>query len=487
MRELFAAELRGTDDSDNAAAWPLIEQWAQRHVPAEPCEAQATSAELDMEEAGSGARSLTLQQPDGTDKSLTWRSDIALGVAGQPLHVTVRIRLLAREGGALAPLQYEFGSPAIVRTILRECEVLDAGERVIPNATELGHSDIDSLVEFLLKPERRLPAVVVTRVRESGDTLVDERALAAQLAGIAHVRVLSSSRAAWRLTEALDPAHSVWDGSVRVYFPAFSLDDEPRRHRLYYLDRVDDSLVDRLRSWLSTLSSSRTPEHPVFAELREDRRRRLREAADSVDVDCLTEYADELTAENEVQAVQILELQRREAKLQDDNEALEDELEAVKRQWFAYSKSLATDEADTTDGVDGDGPATVREAVACIEELASTAWYRNRVEIIQGAAKSLRGFSDYQRPDELVRAVQAVLEAGALYHEDKLGEPPAIFFKRRGYGYGGKPESHLKVDEATSSDMPPHLLGGGRCQTNVEGDAHRPPQVRSPTNSWGPN
>ncbi|MDP8928083.1 MAG: hypothetical protein M3O70_05760 [Actinomycetota bacterium] len=459
MRELFGVELRGTDDSDNAAVWPLIEQWAQRHVPTEPSKTQAIHAELTTEQAPSGARSLSLLQPDDTDKSLMWRSDVALGAPGEPLHAIVRIRLVAKEGAALEPLQYEFGSPTIVRTILREYEVFDAGELVSPTPIELGHSSVESLVAFLREPARRLPVLVITRVQDSGDTLVDERTLAAQLAGIAHVRVLSSSYAAWRLTEELGRFHSVWGGGVRVYFPRFSLDDAPRFHRLYHPDRVDESLVRRLRSWLSSLSSSRTPEHPVFTELREDRRKRLREAKESDDVELFMGYAEELEAKNEDQAVQILELQRRETQLQSDYETLEDELEALKRDWAQYGKSLEVDKsltagrAATSDDVDIDGPTSMKEAFAWVEQLASSAWYRSRMMITPQAERSMRSFSDYRRPDEFVRAMQAVLEAGALYHDGKLGEPPAMFFSRRGYGYGAQPQPHLKVDEATSPDQ----------------------------------
>lgn len=142
----------------------------------------------------------------------------------------------------------------------------------------------------------------------------------------------------------------------------------------------------------------------------------------------------------------------REAELQSMIHALQEELGAVKSNWAEYSRVLDNGrDSDVVAGeVDG-GPRSVREAIVRIRELISTAWYSERVVVTSDAIKAAEeDFDKYHHPAELLRAVQAVLEAGALYHDDKLGEPPAAFFNRRGYGYGAQPEPHLKVDEGTS-------------------------------------
>lgn len=446
MRELFAVELLGGERSNNATAWPLVKEWAARHV---TDDAKDGGADYGVETAPSGAVALTLRQPHEPDPSLRWRADVAVGPPGQVLHATVRVRLEAIAGRVVAPVSYEFGSPAIVRTILRECKVIDAGAVVSPEPVELGHSDIDGLVRFLRERERRLPVVVVTRTREAGTTLVDERVLAAQLAGLAHVRVLASEHAAWRLTDVVGSALSVWDGGVRVYFPEFSTADDRYSHRLYVADRVDARLVTQVRSWLATVSSSRTPEHSVHAELREDRRRRLREATESADAEFLLEEAARLEEELGERDVQIAELREEVAALSNQNETLQANVEALSR----ADADRAAAEAPEAFAPPCNEPRTVSEAVAAVEQLAATTWYAARVTVTAQALKAARDFSEYRQPEELLRAAQAVLEAGALYHDDRLGEPPAEFFARRGYGYGTQPENHLKVDEGTSPDQ----------------------------------
>lgn len=98
-------------------------------------------------------------------------------------------------------------------------------------------------------------------------------------------------------------------------------------------------------------------------------------------------------------------------------------------------------------------PKTTGEAVSQIEELARTSWYAARVYIDPKALKSAYEFDSYKKPQELVRSVQAVLEAGALYHDNLLHRPPAYFFQERNFSYSSSPDRHLKVDEGTSRDQ----------------------------------
>lgn len=174
---------------------------------------------LDIEESSDGQHLVVLTQISEDDPTQRWRSEVAVGRPDDPLDVTVRVRLGAVSGSSISPLDYEFGTPAIVRTILREQELLDGGLRMLPAPVELGSSDIPALVEWLADPARRLPVVVVSRTPGAGQVLVDCASLARELAGVGHVRVLAASQAAWALTAAVGPELSTWDGAVRVYFP----------------------------------------------------------------------------------------------------------------------------------------------------------------------------------------------------------------------------------------------------------------------------
>ena len=129
MRELYVAELHGDELSTNAAAWSFVDDWAQRHMSRDGDGARLDGPPpaMTVETSSDGQRLLTLRQPDDSDESLLWISEVTLGLPEAPLLAGVRVRLAAVPGTALTPLEYEFGVPAIVRTLLREFTVLDGG------------------------------------------------------------------------------------------------------------------------------------------------------------------------------------------------------------------------------------------------------------------------------------------------------------------------------------------------------------------------
>jgi hypothetical protein len=454
MRELYAAELHGDEQSTNAAAWPFVDEWAKSHMPREDSQSRSArlSPQISIDTSSGGQRLLTLRQPDDSDDSLLWVSEVALGIPDEPLLAGVRVRMEAVPGAVLTPLQYEFGSPRIVRTLLQEFTVLDGRERAEARFAELGSSMVESLVDWLVSEERRLPVVVVTRARDSGAMRMDVRALARELAGIGHVRVLSSGQASWTLTELIGRSLSAWDGAVRVYFPGFTTDDDPYRHRFWRGDLVDGGLVARLRSWFGTLAASRTAEHPVHEQLRSDRRARLAEAIASSDTAFLEECISELETEDQRRRVEIDELKEQNAALTRTVERSHDELEAILANFAEIQRSMpARQRSVTSDG--REGPLTVQAAIDDIAQQFSTRFYRERVGITPQALDAGREFSSYNSPGELLRAAHTVIEAGALYHDNKLGTTPKDYFAQRGFGYGARPGPHLKVDDSTSPDQ----------------------------------
>jgi hypothetical protein len=459
MRELYAAELIGSEDCTNRSAWPAVQTWVDRHLALQPSgdaslppDDHDAAVSVTEESSSDGQRSLVLVQSDDGDPDILWRSEIALGQPDSPLHATIRVRISSAAGSALRPLDYEFGTPAIVRTLLRDCKVYDAGVRTQPRYVEIGSSDIPELISWLADDSRHLPVVVVSRIGISGATTLDARSLAAQLAGIAHIRLLSSRHAAWILTDTIGQELGVWNGAVRVYFPGFSLGDDRYRHRLFLPDRSSNSLITRLRSWFGALSSASTPEHPVYAQLRTDRRKKLQEAVANGDPQFVQEYIESLERSEGAQRIELDELKAQVSSLTSEVSRLAEENEAVKASFAQYAQATSPNQT-VPHSYGPDEPLTVAGAMDAAESLANNPFYRSRVSITPQAIAKGRDFSSYKNPGELLRAIQAVLEAGALYHENRLGMTPMEFFNKRGYGYGAQPKPHLKVDESTSPDQ----------------------------------
>jgi hypothetical protein len=201
---------------------------------------------------------------------------------------------------------------------------------------------------------------------------------------------------------------------------------------------------------LGTLSSARTPEHPIHERLRLDRRERLKEAGDAEELHMLYDYVDELEGRERQHTEDLAEQQARIGELEHRVEDLLSELDATKQSFADMAEAIGR---RSSGPVSPNGPLTVAAAMDAAEELAGTRYYRERITLSEDAVDAGRKFRQYSSPGELLRALQAVMEAAALVHDGKLATTPMEFFNYRGFGYGAQPTPHLKVDEATSPDQ----------------------------------
>lgn len=440
MRELLAVELRSRA-STNDDARPFIDEWVLKHDGSE----RAVDPKTSSEATDTGAEVYVVEQTDNEEPDRRWRTEVAIGAASDTAHITVRVRIGASATASVAPINYELRTPAIVRTLIRELDISDGDIPCAADAgAEIGTSQVPALVDLLTSP-RRLPVVLVSRQNTSGRILVNAGDLTRELAGLAHVRVLASTEASFKLTELVGQELSVFDGAVRVYFNGFTSESSWRDHALYFPDHVKANFVNRLRGWVGSMSAAVTPEHPAYAALREERHKRMADAP----IEELREYVAELEKDNLEARAQAKAAEQDAAGLRKKQAELRYELEQVKQNYAETTLELRTGKPGAASGE----IVTVADAMDAVEELAYSRYYRNRVELTPQAVKAGRKFKHYAAPEEMLRAVHAVLEAGALMYDGKLGTTPKEFFNSRGFGYGAQPSPHLKVDEATTEDQ----------------------------------
>lgn len=381
----------------------------------------------------------------------------------------IRIGQGERAAPVLGPLVYEFRSPAIVRTLLRDFTVEDTDRRVSPTYELVGASAVDELVDFLCASERRLPVVVLSGDPTTGRPTVDARDLAAQLAGLAHVRVLTGGLAGRELTARLEAERSVWGGAVRIYWPGFDRAADPYAHKRWLPQRLYDvrrlSLTDELRRWLGALSSARTGPHPALRAISADLAARRDEIPEWVQ-----EYVGSVESERDealgVAAEAQAELAAREARITE----LEDDVTALQRSFNEVARATAG-RPGIVEPDEERVAASVREAVEwAVEDAGDTCVF------LPSAQQAGIEFEGYEDPQKLYRAISDVAEASKRFGESSLGTNLSEWFRQKGYGYSArdpgarsartKPryrirykdrdeymEPHLKVDEATHPDQ----------------------------------
>ena len=200
----------------------------------------------------------------------------------------------------------------------------------------------------------------------------------------------------------------------------------------------------------------------------------MREGAEHGNPAYLAEYAEAVEAENADLQRSLKEEQERGAELEETLESVIVERDDI--------KSVFGEMARECEGPsDSEGPAaspaevlTVASAMAAVADLAKNSYYAGRVTVSEKAFVAGRRFDQYRGPRELLRAVKAVMEAGVLYHENRLGESPTQFFTRHGFGYGSLPTPHLKVDEHTGPDQCLRIYWEEDDAERVDHYRHRP-------------
>ena len=186
---------------------------------------------------------LRFDDDDRTVASRSWVIETALGVQDEDEPVLFGLRLQCIARGENPP--YDRSIPTFARDVIAACDVRMDGRRVKLTPWVIDTEDaVDQLVD-LLRSQKRAADVVVLSLPEHSNDLADElissERLARDLAGAAHVVVISG-QAAFHLSDQVGREFSVFNQAVRTYRPGFDPDTEaPFVHPL--------GLADRIRNW----------------------------------------------------------------------------------------------------------------------------------------------------------------------------------------------------------------------------------------------
>ncbi|HRN53082.1 MAG TPA: hypothetical protein PK788_06265 [Gemmatimonadaceae bacterium] len=158
---------------------------------------------------------------------------------GQQVSLALRVGTQSAIDAMQADVEAARLRPRILRQLLETHRVVVDDHAM--GAISVADGEVDAMVaDLLLSETRRLPVAVLAPL-EHGGYAIDPRELAAELCGIAHLRVLESHPCTFRLTDALgDRRLSAYWGALRVYLRGFSCADQPHDHPLLHADRLID-------------------------------------------------------------------------------------------------------------------------------------------------------------------------------------------------------------------------------------------------------
>lgn len=155
--------------------------------------------------------------------------------------------------------------PGFLEHVVKEC-TMEQGAAKIEKEPWIVESEYDAanLAEFLVDPDRRTPAFVLTVPEESEDPvrpLLDPMPLTADTLGIAKVIVLPAEYT-WKLTNRFGKRLSVYRGAMRVYLSGFNDRADPEGgHDLFMPHRMDTpetaAKLGSLLRWMAARESMR--------------------------------------------------------------------------------------------------------------------------------------------------------------------------------------------------------------------------------------
>lgn len=487
MQDLFATRLEiATEEPDQAFASVAadVASWACRGDGDQPDflaerqgrhEANGSTTTwrfYEVEDHPNAVIQVAMNHADETHAGLQWLSSIDIVRTSESVRVSMRIARLATEM-RIAPATLDLHPPRLVTTLLRHhaCTCGD-GIPLAPVARSLQPGGVLNFVrEVLTAPARRLPVVVLSPPPGRDSPEANPEQVARELAGLAHVYVLSGHLASERLTEALGAGRRVPRGGARMYWPGLGATGQSVRHphwtRRALRHRPGRRPFSRfVFGMLAPLSVLRVPPDPAVWEVRAtDARRRRRELEERT--------ADEAIGD----ALEDLE---RVADLERELEAARHELEEKNELLLRHEENWATlgtgsPEEAGTDEVEGNGgeplpPTSWDEVIELCEILEDSGAF-----VLTDNARAMLSPGGYPDPDRMYRHLEPLANAAEAYreagghvsqrfedwaqltfgievslHDETLVRDGQDQFTHEGIEYSREP--HVKVDDHVGAD-----------------------------------
>jgi hypothetical protein len=372
-----------------------------------------------------------------------------------------------------APPQWMAFAPQTVR-ILRE----QYGRRIRPHdlfsGSPLARVDAEAIEQFvthvLLAEERESHLVVVSCPPGESLPILDTHDLATRLEGMATVAQLTSPRASWELTRALedrgfDPKLGCYGGAVRLYRPSLRLRPSIERHPLLlpvWLENI--ALQFRAENTAGRIADLLTREHvdpgawmTHFDRIDQHRRRDdIRESLKELSLRKPEPEATEPAALGDREQL----FQEQIAKLQEDLRASEQLMEENARELDAAREESEKMRVERDEALDERAEAEKNRAkafkVTCVEDAVRIAslLYPERLRFFVSALDGAKD-SIYRKPQEVFDVLMFLAVVGSTHRGSISERLHETFGARVRYKAKDSPETMTKFGtERTFRESP---------------------------------
>ena len=223
---------------------------------------QRRFAAVSVKEQGAQTWALRFTEPETGEFDREWTTEIAIRERpGEDSLFSLRTLAKSAEG----KMRVQPRVPGFLEHVAKEC-AMEQGAAKVEKEPWVIESEYEAanLAEFLVDPDRRTPAFVLTVPEESEDPnlpLLDPMPLTVDTLGIAKVIVLPAAFT-WKLTNRFGKRLSVYRGAMRVYLDGFNERADPEGgHDLFMPHRMDTpeaaAKLGSLLRWIAARESLR--------------------------------------------------------------------------------------------------------------------------------------------------------------------------------------------------------------------------------------
>lgn len=206
-----------------------------------------------------GVRSLTLfELSEITKDGRKYVTMVSITVGSKKVFVFVTMEV-GSVTMLIAPVEADAKCPRVVRDLFAQFGNWFHGASLLRQLTPVaGFEAGASLGQEIQDVYRTIPIVVVSRPKGRLALPRLDELIAHDLAGLANV-YSADEAASWALTDTLRKPLSTYGGALRIYWPRFSLNDDPFRHQLWTATRLQgiepdlQKAVDRIRRQVRTI------------------------------------------------------------------------------------------------------------------------------------------------------------------------------------------------------------------------------------------
>jgi hypothetical protein len=383
------------------------------------------------ENGGGKAIRIRWSFPDDNDAGLRWSNEIRIGQFGNRCSIEHLILIESIEYN-VAPARLLFGSPRVVRDICSKAPAYIGDMQVRATPYLLQEAGLGDFLSLLTSERRRIPLVLLAPYARGDENLIDHTKLARNLAGVAVIILVTDPEITWEIAEELGRQLSCFHGAARIYWPNFERDDDPRSHRLFlgnWIEEIGEAAAGRIieQTVFAVAAFRFVPDQRISEIIRSvemtGRQKQLEQKKAAGD-DFWEDYERDLARLEEANS-KIIELEAENANLKANQKLL-------------FSNAL---EANAPDERAKDELVSVSSVMEAVREADK----RTRNVVFLPTAHSSAGESPFQRPFDVFKALMDLDEIVAAWRtqREETGSGGDLLQHLRDRGWGKRSSMHI--------------------------------------------